>query len=141
MKNLVILLIFFCSCSKSINTNDLIVNQLKWTSTKRANYEFTLRINCYCLVERTGPHVIKVIDGKIVTVNNLPYDVSKTGPLMTIDELIEYIKTSLAKNPYTKKVEYNPNFGYPEHVFFDFVKEMVDEEIGFDITDYKEITR
>jgi len=138
MKNLAILLILFCACSKSLN-NNFPANQLKWTSTKRVNYEFTLRISCYCTTERIGPHLIKVTDGKIVSVNNQPYDPTKTGTLMTIDELIAYIKTSVDKNPYMKKIEYNANFGYPEHVYFDFVKEIADEEIGFDITNYKEI--
>jgi len=110
---------------------------LKWVSSKPINYEFTLQISCYCPIERLGPHLIKVSNDKIISVNNLPYDITKTGPLMTIDELIAYIKTSLDKNPYIKKVEYNSVLGYPEHVFFDFAKEIADEEIGFEITNFK----
>lgn len=137
MKILALLLILFCSCSKSITTNDVSSNRLKWISTKAVNYEFTLQISCYCTDERRGPHLIKVSNDKIISVNNLPYDVTKTGPLMTIDELIAYIKTSIDKNPYIKKVEYNSVLGYPEHVYFDFAKEIADEEVGFEITNFK----
>ena len=104
---------------------------------KIVNYEFTLQINCFCPVERTGPHVIKVIDGKITSVNNLPYDITKTGALMTIDELFDYLKKSHERNPYVEKIDYDSTLGYPYHVFFDFVKEMADEEIGFEITQFK----
>jgi len=40
-------------------------------------------VNCYCLPARIGPHIIKVGGNKIVSVNNLPYDITKTGELMT----------------------------------------------------------
>jgi hypothetical protein len=139
MRHLFLLLLVLGSCTKALNSGELSVNQSKWDSKKVLNYEFTLQINCFCTQERVGPHLIRVNDGKIVLVNGLPYDISKTGPLMNIDELFVFIKTSLDKNPYHKSVEYNSSFGYPQKVYFDFVKEMADEEIGYQITGFKEI--
>jgi hypothetical protein len=139
MKYLILLLLVLGSCTKTLNSVELSVNQSTWESLKVVDYEFTLLIDCYCTQERVGPHLIRVIDGKITLVNDSTYDISKTGPLMTIDELFVFIKTSLERNPFNKSIEYNPSFGYPQKVYFDFVKEMADEEIGYRITSFKEI--
>ncbi len=90
-------------------------------------------------MERVGPHVIKVSRDTIVTVNNLPYDITRTGKLMTINELFGFIKTSLDQNPYRNTISYDPTFGFPQSIYFDFNKEIADEEIGFQITDFKTI--
>ena len=138
MRHIAIIFLLLFSCSKTLNNDELSLNQAKWHLKKIVNYEFTLRIGCFCPDERIGPHVIKVSGGKIISVNNLPYDITKTGSLMTIDELFEYIKTSHDRNPYIENIEYDSSLGYPHHVYFDFVKEMVDEEIGFQITQFIE---
>jgi len=131
----IVLLLF--SCTKSDENDDLSSNQSKWNRQNISNYEYTLTINCYCPQERVGPHLIKVINDKIVSVNNLPYDPGKTGELMSIDDLFTFVSTGIERNPYKKKIEYNSIFGYPQYVFFDFVKAMVDEEIGYQVTGFK----
>jgi hypothetical protein len=134
---LVILLLF--SCTKSVEIDDLSSNQSKWNSQNIVSYEFTLTINCFCPSERVGPHVIKVVNDQIVSVNNLPYDPGTTGELMTIDQLFSFVERSIKSNPYTKSIEYNSTYGYPQSVYFDFYQSMADEEIGYKITDFKEI--
>ena len=107
MKYIAILILLICSCSKSITNDDLSHNLLKWSSQKVVNYEFTLRINCFCPEERVGPHLIKGAYGKIISVNNWPYDITNTRQLRTIDEIFAYINTSLDITPYTKSIGYN----------------------------------
>jgi len=110
-----------------------------WERKNISDYEFTLMINCFCPQERVGPHLIKVVNDKIVSVNILPYDPAKTGELMTIDELFSIVGKDIERNPYQKTIEYNSTFGYPESVWFDFNKNIADEEIGYQITGFKEI--
>jgi len=134
---LVVLLLF--SCIKPGENDDLSTNRSKWNRLNIVNYEFTLTINCFCPQERVGPHLIKVINNEIITVNNLPYDPGTTGELMTIDELFDFIAKSINSNPYKKTIEYNSTFGYPQSVWFDFDKTMADEEIGYQVTNFIEI--
>jgi hypothetical protein len=134
---LVLIVILICSCAKTVDDNDLSFNQKKWSNLKIANYEFTLTVSCYCLPERIGPHIIKVADDKIVSVNNLPYNISKTGELVTFNQLFGYIQTSIDKNPFSKTIQYNSIYGYPETVYFDFDQRIADEEIGYQITNLK----
>ena len=145
MRNLVFLsfLILLTGCVKSNPDQIQIVkgdpaSQLAlWKKKGISNYEMTMKISCYCLQGRVGPHLIVVENDKIKTVNSLPYDSTKTGPILTINELFDFIIISLAKNPYQHSLYYNTIFHYPKNIYFDFSKQIADEEIGYEITSFK----
>ena len=145
MHNLIFLSFLICltGCVKSNSDQIQIVkgdpaSQLAlWKKKGISNYEMTMKISCYCLQGRVGPHLIVVENDKIKTVNNLPYDSSKTGPILTINELFDFIIISLAKNPYQHSLDYNTIFYYPKNIYFDFSKQIADEEIGYEITSFK----
>jgi hypothetical protein len=145
MHNLIFLSFLICltGCVKSNPDQIQIVkgdpaSQLAlWKKKGISNYEMTMKISCYCLQGRVGPHLIVVENDKIKTVNNLPYDSSKTGPILTINELFDFIIISLAKNPYQHSLDYNTIFYYPKNIYFDFSKQIADEEIGYEITSFK----
>jgi hypothetical protein len=137
MRYFAFIFILLFSCTKSVDDDELSLNQKKWIGNNITNYEFTLTVNCFCLSARVGPHNIKVTDDKIVSVNNSPYDITKTGELMTINQLFEFIKTSIAKNPFRNTIEYNSTYGYPQNIYFDFNQQIADEEIGYQITNFK----
>jgi hypothetical protein len=140
MKYLIFMALLMVSfCTSSNDGDELSVNKSKWHSKNISDYEFTLRINCFCTDERVGPHLIKIVNDKIVSVNNLPYDPDKTGELYTIDQLFTFVETSIERKPYLKTIEYNFTYGYPQTVWFDFNKTMADEEIGYQVSDFKEI--
>lgn len=132
-------LILLSFCTRSNEKDELSMNKSKWDRRNISSYEFTLRINCFCPQERTGPHLIKVINDEIVSVNNLPYDPDKTGELYTIDQLFNFVEISIDSNPYLKTIEFNPIYGYPQNVFFDFQKYMADEEIGYQVSNFRAI--
>ena len=145
MRNLIFLSFLICltGCVKS--NPDLIqiikgdpASQLAlWKKKGISNYEMTMKISCYCIQGRVGPHHIVVENDKIKTVNNLPYDSTKTGPILTINELFDFIIISLAKNPYQHSLDYNAIFHYPKYIYFDFSQQIADEEVGYEITDFK----
>jgi hypothetical protein len=138
MKYLIFTTVFLLSfCSGLHEPDEFSISKAKWSGKNISDYEFTLRINCFCPHERVGPHMIKVVDEEIVSVNNQPYDPDKTGELLTIDQLFDFVETSIARDPYQKTIVYNSTYGYPETVFFDFEKQMADEELGYEVTDFK----
>jgi hypothetical protein len=140
MRYSVLIFVFlFYSCIKTTGDNELSNNQSKWERKNISDYEFTLRISCFCPQESAGPHLIKVVNDEIVSVNDQPYDPAATGVLMTIDELFTFVKAGIDGNPYRKTIEYNSTYGYPQYVFFDYRKTMVDEEIGYQLSDFKVI--
>jgi hypothetical protein len=145
MRNLIFLSFFFwiIGCAKSnpdqiqLIKGDPASQYALWKKKRISNYEMTMKISCYCIQGRVGPHHIVVENGKIKTVNNLPYDSTKTGPILTINELFDFIIVSLAKNPYRHSLEYNTIFHYPKNIYFDFSQQIADEEVGYEITYFK----
>ena len=145
MRNLIFLSFLICltGCVKS--NPDLIqiikgdpASQLAlWKKKGISNYEMTMKISCYCIQGRVGPHHIVVENDKIKTVNDLPYDSTKTGPILTINELFDFIIISLAKNPYQHSLDYNAIFHYPKNIYFDFNVQIADEEVSYEITYFK----
>ena len=123
----------FSACTKSKTDNEFSINKALWSSKKLLNYTYTLRIICLCPPARTGPHVIKVVNGRIASVNGLPYDESKTGKLYPIAEYFDFINTSLSPKPFRSEISYNPKYGYPEIVYFDFNEAIADDEIRYAI--------
>jgi hypothetical protein len=136
-------LIWLTGCVKSNPDQIQIVNRdaasqlALWKKKSISNYEMTMKISCYCIQGRVGPHNFIVENDKIKTVNNLSYDSAKTGPILTINELFDFIIISLAKNPYQHSLDYNANFHYPKNIYFDFSQQIADEEIGYEITYFK----
>lgn len=125
----------FMSCTKTQDEQDWLQHRIQWERVRSSNYTFTLKTICFCPIDRVGPHVIEVKNLKIVTVNGKPYDPSITGPIMTIDELFVFIKTSLDRKPAQSNIQYSADKGYPEQLYFDFDRMMADEEIGYQISD------
>jgi hypothetical protein len=145
MRKLIFLsfLIWLTGCVKSnpdqiqIIKGDPASQLVLWKKKGISNYEMTMKISCYCIQGRVGPHQIVVENDKIKTVNNLPYDSTKTGPILTINELFDFIIISLAKKPYQHFLDYNAIFNYPKNIYFDFSQQIADEEIGYEITYFK----
>jgi hypothetical protein len=132
MINLTLLFLFWCTaCSKTEVINDAKSQEKKWIRKNITNYSYTLIVNCFCVTERRGPHMIKVKDNKIVSVNGQPYNVEQTGMLPTVNELFEIIKLKLSQKPFQEAIVYDPLLGYPSSVYFDMDERIADEEVGY----------
>jgi hypothetical protein len=55
--------------------------------------------------------------------------------LAKIDSLESIV--DIEKNPYQHSLDYNTIFYYPKNIYFDFSKQIADEEIGYEITSFK----
>jgi hypothetical protein len=132
-----LILLLFTSCHKAEPTNELTLNEAKWKKASIREYEFTLRISCYCTTETIGPHKIRVQADTVFSVNGLPYQRGVSKKLPTLSELFTFIRESDARNPYKKSVTYQTTFGFPDYIFYDFSEQIADEEILYVVTDFK----
>jgi len=132
MINLTLLFLFWCTaCSKTELIRESNKQERVWSEQNITNYSYTLRVNCYCVIERNGPHLIKVTNNKIVSVNGQPYNPELTGILPTVNELFDIIQTKLTQKPFQQSLEYHPVLGYPTSVYFDMDERIADEEVGY----------
>lgn len=130
------LILMLGSCKAPSSSDDSAWD--KWQKAKLGSYEMTMKITCFCLAGRVGPHQIVVKDGAIATVNGQPYDVSKAyGNLPTIDELFALITIKKAENPFQSRLNYDPTYGFPSEIYFDPSQNIADDEIGYQITGFK----
>jgi hypothetical protein len=137
-KLLFIFCLSFLGCKTVEPLDDASANLNLWNDKKIANYSFSFKRICFCPVEYVGPHQVVVQNGKVVTVNGAAYNSSlRYGVIPTIPELLLTIKSHLDKNPAKKTLNFNPTYGYPTSVFFDFSEMMADDEIGYEVTNFK----
>ncbi len=139
MKKLLFLFcLSFLSCKTVEPLDDATANLNLWNEKKIENYSFSFKRICFCPVEYVGPHQVVVQNGKVVTVNGLPYNSSERyGVIPTIPELLITIKSHIDKKPIRQTLNFNPTYGYPTSVFFDFSEMMADDELGYEVTNFK----
>ena len=108
--------------------------------TGPADYAFTLRVGCFC--PYAGPLRITVNEDEVVDVRQLdPQDGEGN-----VDDWIEQQAMTLAeldalvdrahREADDVTVEYDPTYGFPTDVYIDWIKDAVDDEIGYTVTDY-----
>ena len=139
MKKLLFLFcLSFLGCKTVEPLDDATANLNLWNEKKVENYSFSFKRICFCPVEYVGPHQVVVQNGKVVTVNGLPYNSSERyGVIPTIPELLITIKSHIDKKPIRQTLNFNPTYGYPASVFFDFSEMMADDELGYEVTNFK----
>jgi hypothetical protein len=71
---------------------------------------------------------VKDRDGKTIANN--------TVLVLSMEELFQFVKASIQRNPEYAEVTYNAQYGYPQKVYFDFNKQLADEERGYTITGF-----
>lgn len=133
----VIFLLLFISCTKTSELDQNTSQLTKWKNQKITDYEFTLRVNCFCTIEYVGPHNIVVKNNIIQSVNGVLYDQVKHPSVKTIEQLFEIIAANLKRKPFSKTLEYDPKYYFPANIFFDISEMVADEEIGYTVTQFK----
>ena len=53
------------------------------------------------------------------------------------DSVVDFIESKLDEQPEFYEIEYNEEYGYPETLYFDMSKMIADEEIGYNISNFK----
>ena len=110
-----------------------------WEAHEPASYTYTLRINCFCPPEYTGPVRVEVLNGEPVSVTYIE-DGEATAPDMfarydTLDKIFDLIADACARGAYEISAEYDPEFGYPTSVYIDYLEYAIDEELGVVVSD------
>ena len=137
MMKWVFISLLLLGCTKSSGLDEVDDYFKKWNKLGITNYEYTLRVNCYCTQETVGPHKIVVKNNSIVSVNGNPYEPNTHFSVKTIEQLFTYIQKTLAEKPVQKTLSFDAQYFFPNNVYFDMSEMIVDEEIGYIVTDFK----
>ena len=131
--------LLFISCSRSNDKIDELKGLELWESLNINDYNMTQTISCFCFpYEFTQPKDIEVENNLIISIDGKnPTETVGYSSFMTIDELFDFIESKLDEQPEFYEIEYNEEYGYPETLYFDMSKMIADEEIGYNISDFK----
>jgi hypothetical protein len=110
----------------------------KWQVAEIHDYSFTFFQSCFCLNRQAVRVVVK--DDKVHSANNVRGDTAVTaeqvGKPLTMTEIFQQIEEGYAKPADRIRLSLNPQYGYPEEVYIDYVEMMADEELRYSISDF-----
>jgi hypothetical protein len=124
-----------CALVKSGPQRDLDVARAKWEQANIKNYEYRLRVLCFCPPNVTFPVIIKVQNGVNLSVEYAqePKEVTNNyfKPVDTIDKLFDVIQKAIDDEADSLVVEYDSTYGYPLKIQIDPITDAIDEEIAY----------
>jgi hypothetical protein len=140
----VLLIILFSGChnddaGKTPYQSTLDNNIALWNHSGIARYQYTYRRNCFCLPQED---IVVVVDFNIVseafyTPSGMILADEDLESLFTVEELFGLIQEAIDANVARLDIIYNSVYGYPEDIYIDRDKQMVDEEIRYMVMDFQ----
>ena len=127
-----------CSGIFGLGGDRLDSNLDRWRANRPAAYRFVYRNRCFCA--GTEPVVVTVEGDSVVDVS--PVDGSGSPPLpepeyRTVEGLFAQLREWRDRDPADSRIEFHDRLGYPTEAFFDFRRNVADEEQGFEVTDLR----
>ena len=133
-------LVAMCATASAIEVSPedaLKAAEAKWTANKPKAYEFRINFRFCCVIRLTGPipqwPVFHADDDTASVVSGDPALAAGGDIYSTVEKQFAFIQSKLAKRPYRVEIEYDPDCGYPRHVYMKMFEHAADDEYGFDI--------
>ena len=127
------------SCARKTQATAISPEHARWMKSRVSDYRYEFQPRCYCIQAKRGPYTVVVKKNEIVSVNGQPYDPENMGRLFTIDGLFEMIESQRKRKPVLEEIEYDPQYGFPSSLYFDFVENIKDEEYGWYVSKFERI--
>lgn len=141
----ILLSCFLISCSSddtfSEEKREFSIAKQKWNSAQINNYNMNERISCFC-----GG----LLEWKVFVKNGIKdkveYDESQaTGQTYddifdqarTIEDVFDLLESLLNRDLASLNVEYDDIYGFPKLISIDYIKDAVDDEIGYIYSDFE----
>lgn len=131
--------LLLAACSPKVAPTALSPEHAKWIDQRIRDYSYEFQPRCYCPQARNGPYRVVVRKGRIESVNGQPYDFERMGRLFTIDGLFEMIEEQRRRKPVVQDIDYDPQYGFPATLYFDFVENIKDEEYGWYVSGFERL--
>jgi hypothetical protein len=134
--------------SSCVTDSQTRLNTAKWEREKLGlvSYSYKLTRRCFCIPEYGGPFLIEATPHSVTKVRRIETGTEHDTVVVTvdiqsfsIDSLIADARVNLDSKPASANIRYHLAYGFPEHVYIDFSLTIVDEEYGWEITDFEAI--
>jgi hypothetical protein len=129
--------------SANQNQSELSRNQQKWQDANISHYRYNLFLSCFCAFNENMPLIIEVKSGQVVSMeyqNGKPIeDINREffDTYSTIDRIFEQLEKDSNGEADEVVVSYDAKYGFPNDVKIDRIKEAVDDELYFTISEFE----
>lgn len=111
-----------------------------WSDQEIDDYQYTVQVGCFCMVEATRPVVVEVRDGQAVSFTYAD-DGTVADPALferygSIDKIFAIISDAEAQEPARLDVTYDEVTGVPQSIAIDISEQMADEELYLEISGF-----
>lgn len=128
------------ACSESADDHGLAAARKQWVDHLPASYSFTWMQSCECIGDMTRPIRISVTAGQLTNAVFVDDQAAVGEPvrryLLTIDGVFDKIQDAIDQDAAEITVDYDPARGYPRSVFVDYSRQVADEELSLQISDF-----
>jgi hypothetical protein len=115
---------------------ELEANRRLWAAQRIEDYSFTVEVDCFCPPEFRGPFEVWVASGETAraTFGGEPIGERVDGRFLTVEGLFGFVE----RNSYADAIEvtYDSEFGYPEVIDVDPVRNAIDDEVRVSILEF-----
>ena len=129
------------SCSSMVSPSEELASaRARWAQRAPASYSITLRRGCECMPESVGPATVTVSNGAIsvhYTATGAAVPKAYVGVFPDVEGLFDLIETAQKNNYHKVDVEYDSELGYPKTISVDINKQMIDDEYGIYVQEFK----
>jgi hypothetical protein len=146
MKKIILLLLVFILTACSFGANsELDKNLQKWQDSSVTHYRFALNIGCFCPFRDQMPITVEVQHGEIISMNASDgTPIVETDPnyenfsrYATIDRIFSTLEAGLAGDADEVTVTYDPTYGFPTEIYFDYIKAAADDELSLSVSEFE----
>ena len=146
MKKLILLtlIVILTACSAGTPT-DFEKNHQTWQDAGITHYRYSLHIGCFCAFRDQMPLTVEVQNGEIISMTYLDGTlVAATDPgyetfarYATIDRIFSELEAGLAGDAEEVTVTYDSARGFPNEIFFDYIKAAADDELSLTVSNFE----
>ena len=146
MKKLIFLtlIVILTACSAGTST-ELEKNRQPWQDSGITHYRFSLNIGCFCAFRSQMPITVEVQNGEIISITYPDGTLAaETDPgyetfsrYATIERIFSELEAGLAGDAEEVTVTYDSARGYPSEIYFDYIKDAVDDELSLTVSNFE----
>jgi len=146
MKKLILitLIVILTACSAGAPT-DFEKNRQAWQDPGITHYRYSLNISCFCAFRNQMPITVEVQGGEIVSMTYSDGTlVTETDPnheffskYATIERIFSELEAGLAGEAEEVTVTYDSAHGFPNEIYFDYIKAAADDELSLTVSDFE----
>lgn len=112
-----------------------------WAAQGIDDYQYTVQVSCFCILEATRPVIVEVQDGQGVSLTYAD-DGTAADPALfarydSLDKIFAIISEAEAQGPARLDVTYDEATGVPQSIAIDISEQIADEELYLEISGFE----